>query len=174
MALMKELRPTLPSLIGAAVMLGLSGGIRQSFGLIMPPLTRDIAVSVSEFALAMSVQNLAWGCIGILAGMLTDRFGAFRVLVGGALLYALGLAGTALPTTPLAFSLTAGVLIGAAQAGTTYAIVYGVIAVWLVSVWFFKSKLAVLVQPKQPEKKGWERQFDRWKARAAWLLKSRK
>jgi hypothetical protein len=68
MSLLKELRPTLPILIGAAIMLSLSGGIRQSFGLIMPPLTRDIAVSVSDFALAMSVQNLAWGFLQPVGG----------------------------------------------------------------------------------------------------------
>jgi predicted MFS family arabinose efflux permease len=73
------------------------------------------------------VQNLAWGVFGIFAGMLADRFGAFKVLVGGALLYALGLAGMALSRDAFTFSLTAGVLIGAAQAGTTYAVVYGII-----------------------------------------------
>jgi predicted MFS family arabinose efflux permease len=64
---------------------------------------------------------------GIFAGMAADRFGAFRVLIGGALLYGLGLAGMALSTSSLGFALTAGVLIGAAQAGTTYAVIYGVI-----------------------------------------------
>ena len=48
MTLLKILRPTLPILIGAAIMLTLSGGIRQSFGLIMPPLTHDIAIWVSR------------------------------------------------------------------------------------------------------------------------------
>jgi predicted MFS family arabinose efflux permease len=59
--------------------------------------------------------------------MLADRFGAFKVIVGGAVLYALGLAGMALSTTTLMFTLTTGILIGAAQAGTTYAVIYGVI-----------------------------------------------
>src|SRR3989442_6401983 len=59
--------------------------------------------------------------------MAADRFGAFRVIVGGALLYALGLMGMALSPTGLLFTLTTGVLIGAAQAGTTYAVIYGVI-----------------------------------------------
>ncbi|HEY1227753.1 MAG TPA: MFS transporter, partial [Ramlibacter sp.] len=79
------------------------------------------------FAFAIAIQNLAWGLFGIFAGMAADRFGAFRVLITGALLYALGLAGMALSSTPLGFASTAGVLIGAAQAGTTYAVVYGVI-----------------------------------------------
>jgi MFS family permease len=64
---------------------------------------------------------------GIFAGMIADRFGAFRVIIVGALLYALGLAGMALAATGLLFTLSAGVLIGAAQAGTTYAVIYGVI-----------------------------------------------
>jgi predicted MFS family arabinose efflux permease len=68
-----------------------------------------------------------WGVTGIFAGMLADRFGAFRVLVGGALLYALGLVGMAYATTALLLSLSAGVLIGMAQSGTTYAVIYGVI-----------------------------------------------
>jgi predicted MFS family arabinose efflux permease len=59
--------------------------------------------------------------------MIADRFGAFRVLVGGAVLYAAGLVGMALSANAVTFTLTAGVLIGAAQAGTTYAVVYGII-----------------------------------------------
>jgi MFS family permease len=110
-----------------AMVVTLSMGIRHGFGLWLQPITQAQNWSRETFAFALAIQNLAWGCIGIFAGMLADRFGAFRVLVGGALLYALGLAGMALPTSPLAFALTAGVLIGAAQAGTTYAIVYGVI-----------------------------------------------
>ena len=91
MGLMKELRPALPILIGAATMLSLSGGIRQSFGLIMPPLTRDIAVSVSDFALAMSVQNLAWGFLQPVAGALAVRVGFRPVMLGGSVFYLAGM-----------------------------------------------------------------------------------
>jgi len=77
--------------------------------------------------MAIAIQNLTWGFTGIFAGMLADRFGAFRVIIGGAILYALGLFGMAHAPTPLLFALTAGVLIGMAQAGTTYAVIYGVI-----------------------------------------------
>ena len=55
------IRRAAPILIGAAVMLSLSMGVRQSLGLVMPSLTRDLAISVSEFTLALSVQNLASG-----------------------------------------------------------------------------------------------------------------
>ena len=111
---------------GAAIVT-LSMGIRHGFGLWLQPITQDMAWTRQSFALALAVQNLSWGVIGIFAGMVADRFGAFRVLIGGAVLYALGLAGMALAPTTLLFALTAGVLIGAAQAGTTYAVIYGVL-----------------------------------------------
>jgi predicted MFS family arabinose efflux permease len=110
-----------------AFIVTLSMGIRHGFGLWLQPITQDQGWTRETFAFALAVQNLSWGVFGIFAGMAADRFGAFRVLVVGALLYAAGLAGMALTTTSLGFALTAGVLIGAAQAGTTYAVIYGVI-----------------------------------------------
>ena len=57
----RGLRPALPILIGTAVMLSLSMGIRQSFGLFLQPITKDLALSVSDFTIAVSIQNLTWG-----------------------------------------------------------------------------------------------------------------
>ena len=111
---------------GAAIVT-LSMGTRHGFGLWLLPITQEMGWTRQSFALAIAIQNLSWGLIGIFAGMAADRFGAFRVLLGGAVLYALGLAGMALSPTPTLFALTAGVLIGAAQAGTTYAVIYGVL-----------------------------------------------
>ena len=110
-----------------ALIVTLSMGIRHGFGLWLQPITQAQGWSRETFSFAIAIQNLAWGCFGIFAGMVADRFGAARVLVGGTVLYALGLVGMALSTNALVFALTAGVLLGAAQAGTTYAIVYGVI-----------------------------------------------
>ena len=114
-------------LVCGAAIVTLSMGIRHGFGLWLQPVTQSQGWSRETFAFAIAIQNLAWGLSGIFAGMLADRFGAFKVVVGGALLYALGLIGMASATTPFMFSLTAGVLIGMAQAGTTYAVIYGVI-----------------------------------------------
>ena len=105
----------------------LSMGIRHGFGLWLLPITQAQGWTRETFAFAIAIQNLAWGCFGVFAGMLADRFGAVRVLFGGAALYGAGLAGMALAPDALTFTLTAGVMIGAAQAGTTYAVVYGVI-----------------------------------------------
>ena len=111
----------------SALILGLSMGIRHGFGLWLQPITQAQGWSRETFAFAIAIQNLSWGVFGIFAGMVADRFGAFRLIIGGAALYAIGLAGMALSPTGLWFTMTAGVLIGAAQAGTTYAVVYGVI-----------------------------------------------
>ena len=114
-------------LICGAAIVTLSMGIRHGFGLWLQPITQAQGWTRETFAFAIAIQNLSWGVFGIFAGMVADRFGAFKVIVVGALLYALGLVGMALSPTGFLFTLTAGVLIGAAQAGTTYAIIYGVI-----------------------------------------------
>lgn len=105
----------------------LSMGIRHGFGLWLQPITQDRNWTRETFAFAIAIQNLTWGFSGIFAGMVADRFGAFRVVVVGAACYALGLMGMAHANTPTLFLLSAGILIGLAQAGTTYAVVYGVL-----------------------------------------------
>lgn len=105
----------------------LSMGIRHGLGLWLQPVTQAHGWSRETFAFALAIQNLVWGVSGILTGMLADRFGAFWVLLVGALLYALGLVGMAEAQTPLSFALSTGVLIGVAQSGTTFAVIYGVI-----------------------------------------------
>lgn len=114
-------------LICGAAIVTLAMGIRHGFGLWLQPITTQYGWTRENFAFALAIQNLAWGVTGIAAGMLADKFGAFKVIIGGALLYALGLFGMAYASTPFLFALSAGVLIGAAQAGTTYAVIYGVI-----------------------------------------------
>ena len=83
-------------LVCGAAIVTLSTGIRHGFGLWMLPITQANGWTRETFSLALAIQNLAWGVLGIVGGMLADRHGAFRVLVGGTLLYALGLAGMAL------------------------------------------------------------------------------
>jgi predicted MFS family arabinose efflux permease len=122
MTILKELRPVLPILIGASVMLSLGMGVRQSFGLVMPPLTRDIALTVSDFALAMSLQNLAWGFLQPIAGALAVRLGFRPIMVGGAALYVAGLGLFAMAEGLTGVMLGGGVLIGMALACTASSI----------------------------------------------------
>ena len=83
--------------------------------------------SRETFAFALAVQNIGWGIAGPFAGMVADRYGAFKVLIVGALFYSAGLVLMAMATSGLAFTGSAGLLLGIAQSGTTYAIIYGVI-----------------------------------------------
>ena len=114
-------------LICGALIVTLSMGIRHGFGLWLQPVTMDRGWSRETFALAIAIQNLSWGVAGPFAGALSDRFGAFRVLLVGALFYASGLIFMGLSTSALGFMGSAGLLLGMAQSGTTYAVVFGVI-----------------------------------------------
>ena len=114
-------------LVCGAMIVTLSMGIRHGFGLWMQPVITDRGWTRETFAFALAVQNLAWGIAGPVAGGLADRFGAYRVLIVGSLLYALGLVLMAVSSTGLAFMGSAGLILGMAQSGTTYAVVYGVI-----------------------------------------------
>lgn len=111
---------------GAAIVT-LSMGIRHGFGLWLQPITVAQGWTREDFAFALALQNLVWGAAGPLVGIWADRVGAIKPLLIGALLYALGLAGMSMSGTPLLFALSAGAVVGVAQAGTTYAVIYGVI-----------------------------------------------
>lgn len=123
----KTTLPLVRILLCGGLIVTLSMGIRHGFGLWLQPITQANGWTREAFALAIAVQNISWGIAGIFAGMAADRFGAFRVLLVCAVLYGLGLVGMAHASTPLMFSLSAGVLLGMAQAGTTYAVIFGVI-----------------------------------------------
>ena len=114
-------------LLCGALIVTLSMGIRHGFGLWLQPVTMERGWTRETFAFAIAVQNLAWGVAGPFAGALADRWGAYRVLMIGAVLYALGLVFMGLATSGLAFTGSAGLVLGMAQSGTTYAVVYGVI-----------------------------------------------
>jgi len=126
MALLKALRPSLPILIGVSVMLSLSMGLRQSLGIFMQPLTRDVGISISEFTLAIAVQNLAWGFLQPLAGAWTVRYGFRPVMIVGSLLYIAGLIFMAEAHGFLSIMIGAGVLIGTSLACMAAAIAMSV------------------------------------------------
>jgi len=128
MPLLQVLRPTLPILIGASIMLTLSMGLRQSLGIFMQPLTHDIHISISDFTLALAVQNLAWGFLQPLAGAMTVRYGFRPIMIVGSLMYIAGLALMATANGLVAIMIGAGVLIGTSMACTAAAIAMSVAA----------------------------------------------
>jgi len=92
----------------------LAMGLRQSFGLFLAPMTTALGWSTSGFAFAIACQVLINGFSQPLVGQLADRFGGRVVVMGGALLYALGIAGMALAPGLGVFTLFAGLVMGVA------------------------------------------------------------
>ncbi len=122
------LRPAWPILAGASVMLSLAMGLRQSLGLFMPPLTRELGIPVADFTLAIALQNLSWGLLQPLAGAWAVRLGYRPLMVAGALLYGLGLLLLATAQGLLGVMLGAGLAIGASMACTGSAMAMAVAA----------------------------------------------
>jgi len=110
-----------------SVILMLSLGIRQSFGLFLQPMSSDLGWGRETFAFALALQNLIWGVAQPFAGMIADKFGAARVIVTAGVLYTLGLALMAYSETGLAFNISAGILVGLGLSGTAFGVVMGVV-----------------------------------------------
>lgn len=111
-------------LLAGGVILGLALGARHVQGLFLLPVSQAHGWPRETYGLAMALQNLVWGLAQPVAGWIADRRGSARVLAGGLLLYALGLAGMAFAHGALPFMLAAGLCIGLAQAGTTFGVIY--------------------------------------------------
>lgn len=105
-------------LIGASVMLSLSMGMRQSFGLFQPSILASTQITTADFSLATAIQNMVWGVSQPLVGMLADRYGSRYIMLGGVFIYALGLVTMIFSTTALAFTFGAGICIGIALSCT--------------------------------------------------------
>lgn len=120
-------RHALLMLVCGSIVVTLSMGIRHSFGLFLQPMTHDLSWNRETFSFAIAMQNLLWGLAGPLSGWLADRFGAGKVVFAGGLFYAAGVGLMMVSTTPLMFTLSAGVLIGIGLSGTTFSVVYGAV-----------------------------------------------
>jgi len=116
-----------PILFGTLIVL-MAMGTRATFGLFMQPMGVHHGWSREVFSMAFALQNISWGLGAILAGMMADRLGSARTVALAAFLYAMGLVGTRLATTELELYLTAGLLVGLGQSGTTFAVILPVIA----------------------------------------------
>lgn len=114
-------------LIFGGLMVTLSMGIRHGFGLFNLPITLVNGWDRETFALTIALQNLIWGAVQPVTGALADRYGAFKIMIAGGVLYALGLAGMSVSSDTLNFTIAGGLLIGLAQTATTYSVIYGIL-----------------------------------------------
>ncbi|WP_343728174.1 MFS transporter [Duganella sp.] len=120
--------PTLKNvLLATGVVLTLAMGVRHGFGFWMQPISQANGWTRETYSLAQAMQNLMWGAFGPFAGMAADRFGTMRVVLVGALCYALGLVWMAVVTQPTMFVLGTGVLVGLGLACTAFGAVSGII-----------------------------------------------
>src|SRR5579864_6851578 len=78
-------------LVGAAVLLSLGMGLRQSLGLFLTPVTRDLALTAADFTLTIAIQNIVWGLSQAPVGAIADRFGLRITMIAGAAIYVAGL-----------------------------------------------------------------------------------
>lgn len=109
---------TISVLTGASLMLTMSMGMRQSFGLFVTPVTQDLGISVADFTLAIAIQNFTWGLTQPLIGAFADRLGCRVMTVFGCFLYAGGLGVTMMAEGPAALWIGLGIMVGLALACT--------------------------------------------------------
>lgn len=110
-------------------------GPRSSLGFFLTPLSQENHWGRDVFSVALAIQNLLWGIGQPFAGGIADKFGANRVMMVGAALYALGLALMAHATTPGMLDLSAGVLIGLGLSGCSFNLVIGAFGKLLPAEW---------------------------------------
>ncbi|WP_306603597.1 MFS transporter [Azonexus sp.] len=114
--------------LAGGIVMGLSLGVRHAFGIFMVPIIMDHGWTRETFSFAIALQNLVWGIMQPLVGMVADRFGSRRVVMAGMICYACGLVGMAYGSTPLAFTFSAGVLVGIGLACTSFGVIYGALS----------------------------------------------
>lgn len=102
-------------------------GTRTTFGLFQTDILRDLAITPSDFSLAIAVQNLMWGIATPFMGAVADKFGSMRMMILGALLYAGGLYVMGTAETLLAFNIGAAFLIGIGMGGVGFGVVLGAV-----------------------------------------------
>lgn len=114
-------------LVGSALILALSLGVRHGFGLFLSPMSSEFGWGRETFAFAIALQNLIWGLAQPFTGALADRFGATKAVFVGGVLYAAGLVLMGMSDSAWSLSLSAGLLIGIGLSGTSFSVILGVV-----------------------------------------------
>ena len=107
-------------LIGSAIILALSLGVRHAFGLYLVPMSHEFGWGHNVFSLAIALQNLIWGAVQPITGAFADKYGSKVVVIVGGVLYALGLSLMAMSSTGLLLNLSAGLILGLALSATSF------------------------------------------------------
>src|SRR5258705_1105019 len=117
--------------LAAAAMLMVTMGVRQAQGLLLFPIAGSTGVGIVTISFAMAVGQFMWGVVQPLAGILGDRYGAARVLIGGVLILALGSALTPFLTSAFGLVLTIGVITAIGSGAGSFSVLIGGLARWV-------------------------------------------
>ncbi len=115
-------------ILSAFLVSSLGMGIRQNFGLFLPPMTADLGLGREAFAFAMALQNILWGIFTPLTGVLADKYGSGRMIALGGAVYAGGLYIMSGATDVTDLNIGAGLFIGFGQAAAGFAVVLAAVA----------------------------------------------
>ncbi len=115
--------PLLVLVVAGCLVAAVTNGVRNSFGLFTLPVTEGLGISRETWALAIAIQNLAWGLAQPFAGAIADRYGTARVISAGIVIYAAGLVLSSISPTGTALYFSAGIVAGAGFATCSFSIV---------------------------------------------------
>ncbi len=115
-------------LIFATVILCAAFGVRQTYGLMMDPISSARGWGREVFSFAVALQSLFWGLSQPVWGGIADRYGAGRVVACSAVIYTAGLYLMASSTTPFEMYFSTGFLTGVGLSGTSFPIMLAVVA----------------------------------------------
>ena len=107
----------------ACIIALLAFGPRSAMGFFQLPILEDRGWDRSTFGMAMALQNLFWGIGQPLFGLVADKFGAWRVLAAGALIYIAGMLLMAVAPTPAWLYIGGGVLMGLGVGACSFGVV---------------------------------------------------
>ena len=110
-------------LVAAALVVFVSMGIRQTWGLFYNFFETDLGFSRTQFGLAIAIQMVFWGTLAPVFGFLADRFGPSKVVAFAFLIYIFGVYMLVQePKNTFEFQISLGVLIGVALGGTAMSV----------------------------------------------------
>ena len=122
-------KTVLITLITACIIVIISLGIRQTFGMFYFDFSVDLDVTLSQFGFAIGLQMFLWGAFAPWFGVITDKYGGHIAVFIGFIFYLFGILMLVSEyNTGLYFVTGIGVLIGIALGGTAISIPVSVVA----------------------------------------------
>lgn len=105
------------AVVCCTLIIALTFGIRQTFGLFMVPISEGLGWGREAFSIAIATQNLMIGLSAPFFGAAADKWGPVKVLTGATALYAMATYLISHSTTPDTMLASAGFMAGFALGG---------------------------------------------------------